>query len=51
MLSQEIEEMDKLSSSEPEREQMSANKVVVKMPSRVGRIPVKITGTDIESMA
>ena len=35
-------------SNVPEREQTNLNKVVAETPSKVGRIPIKLTGTDIE---
>ena len=48
LLSQETEGMNKLSSDAPEREQTNTNKVVGKVPSKVGRTPIKLIGTDIE---
>ena len=48
LLSQEAEGINKLSSNVLEREQINMNKVVGKVPSKVGRIPIKMKGTDIE---
>ena len=46
--SREIKGMIKLSSDVQEREQININGIVEEVPSRVGRIPIKVIGTDIE---